>query len=94
QQAGAAYEKGALEAYDYPGRYTERDLGQKRAKVRLEAEQAQDHRKHAAGDAASLFPGALVTLRQHPTDDGQYLVVRATHTVEAELYRSGEGAGT
>ncbi|WP_279595456.1 type VI secretion system tip protein TssI/VgrG [Methylobacterium sp. J-090] len=94
QQAGAGYEKGALEAYDYPGRYTERDLGQKRAKVRLEAEQAQDHRKHAAGDAASLFPGALVTLRQHPTDDGQYLVVRATHRVEAELYRSGEGAGT
>ncbi len=52
------YEKSSFEAYDFPGRYTERNLGTKRAKVRLEAEQALDHRRSAAGDAASLYPAA------------------------------------
>lgn len=93
-QANAGYEKGNLESYDYPGRYTERDLGRRRTKVRLEAEQALDQRKYASGDAASLFPGALVTLRQHPTDDGQYLVVRARHVLAPETYRTGSGAGS
>ena len=92
-QGSERYDKGRLEAYDYPGRYTERDLGKKRAKVRLEAEQAQDHRRSASGDAASLYPGSLVTIRQHPTDDGQYLVVSARHVIEPEAYRSvGESA--
>jgi len=94
QKGSALYEKGTLESYDYPGRYTERDLGQRRTKVRLEAEQADDKRKHASGDAASLFPGALATLQNHPSDNGEYLVVRATHRIEAETYRSsGNGGG-
>ena len=87
------YEKATLEAYDFPGRYTERDLGKKRAKVQLEAEQAPDHRRSATGDAASLYPGGLVTIRNHPSDDGQYLVVSARHVISPEAYRSGSGAG-
>lgn len=93
QQGSARYEKGMLESYDYPGRYTERDLGQRRSKVRLEAEQALDMRKYASGDAASLFPGALATLQNHPSDNGEYLVVRASHRIEPEAYRSGSGGG-
>ncbi|GJE62709.1 type VI secretion system Vgr family protein [Methylobacterium trifolii] len=93
-QGSARYEKGGLESYDYPGRHTEHDLGKQRTKVRLEAEQAQDHRRSVSGDAASLHPGGLVTIRQHPTDDGQYLVVSARHVIAPETYRSGdEGAG-
>ena len=91
-QGSEHYEKASLEAYDYPGRYTERDLGKKRAKVRLEADQALDHRRGVSGDAASLYPGGLVTIRQHPTDDGQYLVVSARHVIASETYRSGAGA--
>lgn len=87
------YEKSSFEAYDFPGRYTERNLGTKRAKVRLEAEQALDHRRSAAGDAASLYPGGLVTVEKHPTDDGEYLVVSARHVISTETYRSGPGAG-
>ncbi|NEU11878.1 type VI secretion system tip protein VgrG [Methylobacterium sp. BTF04] len=86
------YDKSSLESYDYPGRYSERDLGRKRTKVRLEADQALDHRRSASGDAASLYPGGLVTIRQHPTDDGQYLVVSARHVIAPETYRSGDGA--
>lgn len=93
QQGSARYEKGMLESYDYPGRYTERDLGQRRSKVRLEAEQALDMRKYASGDASSLFPGALATLQNHPSDNGEYLVVRASHRIEPEAYRSGSGGG-
>lgn len=92
-QASERYEKAALESYDYPGRYTERDLGKKRARVRLEAEQAADHRRTAAGDAASLYPGGLVGISGHPADDGSYLVVSARHVIALESYRSGEGAG-
>jgi type VI secretion system secreted protein VgrG len=92
-QAAERYEKSSLETYDYPGRYAERDLGKKRTRVRLEAEQALDHRRTVSGDAASLFPGGLVTIHQHPTDDGQYLVVSARHIIALESYRSGEGAG-
>ncbi len=86
------YEKASFEAYDFPGRYTEQGLGKKRAKVRLEADQALDHRRGAVGDAASLFPGSLVTIQKHPADDGQYLVVSARHVISPEAYRSGAGA--
>ncbi|KQO91900.1 ImpA family type VI secretion-associated protein [Methylobacterium sp. Leaf90] len=92
-KGAGSYEKGSFEAYDYPGRYTEQDLGKKRAKVRLEAEQALDHRRMASGDAASFYPGGLVTLRNHPADDGQYLIVSARHVISPEAYRSGAGGG-
>ena len=87
-----SYEKSAFESYDYPGRYLEKGHGEGFAKVRLQAEQALDKRKHAAGDAVSLYPGGLFSLSRHPSDDAEYLVVRATHSFEAEEYASGAGA--
>jgi type VI secretion system secreted protein VgrG len=87
-QSSESYEWAKLEAFDYPGRYTEEDVGKRRTKVRLEAEQAVDRRRHAAGDAVSLYPGALFNLKQH-TEDGQYLVVRASHRYTVQEYRSG-----
>lgn len=92
-QGSAAYERSKLEVYEYPGRYVEQDEGRRLAKVRLEAEQALDRRKHAAGDSVSLHPGALFLFTQHPTDQGEYLVVRANHALVTEAYRSGGGAG-
>ncbi|MCK2056124.1 type VI secretion system tip protein TssI/VgrG [Methylobacterium sp. 37f] len=86
------YEKSNFEFYDYPGRYTEQDRGRSFAKVRLEAAQAADRRKYAEGDAISLHPGGLVVLMQHPTDNAEYLVVRARHTYTAEGYSSGYGS--
>jgi type VI secretion system secreted protein VgrG len=92
-KGAGSYEKGSFETYDYPGRYTEQDLGKRRAKVRLEAEQALDHRRTASGDAASFYPGGLVTIRDHPVDDGRYLIVSARHVISPEAYRSGAGGG-
>jgi type VI secretion system secreted protein VgrG len=57
----------------------------------LEAEQALDYRRHATGDAVSLFPGGMTKLDQHPKDSEniQYLIVRTMHSFVSEFYRSG-----
>ena len=90
----AGYSKSDMEFYDYPGRYTEQDKGDKFAKVQLEAEQAMDQRRYAAGPAPSLFPGGLTTLEEQikPSENIQYLVLGATHTIVTESYRSGAEA--
>ncbi|HEX2631951.1 MAG TPA: type VI secretion system tip protein TssI/VgrG, partial [Bradyrhizobium sp.] len=90
-KASERYQKSGLECYDHPGKYTETKVGEKYAKVELEAEQSLDHRRHATGDAASLFPGGLTKLDQHPrgSENAEYLIVRAMHSFVSEFYRTG-----
>ncbi len=85
------YTRANMEFYDYPGKYKEKGEGEKYAKWQLEAEQALDHRRHGNGDAMSLFAGGLTKLQRHPKDlqNIEYLIVRASHSFVAELYRSG-----
>jgi type VI secretion system secreted protein VgrG len=56
------YKFSKLEVYEFQGKYDEQDKGKNFSKIRLEAEQALDHRRFINGDAASLFPGSLVTV--------------------------------
>jgi type VI secretion system secreted protein VgrG len=95
-KASERYTKSDMKFYDHPGKYVERDVGEMYAKIQLEAEQSLDHRRHATGDAVSLFPGGLTKLEKHPKDseNAQYLVVRAQHTFVTEHYRSGATEGT
>lgn len=88
------YAKAQMELYDYPGKYDTQGDGQDYAEVRLGAEQALDHRRFAAGDAVSVFPGGLFTLEEHPVgaENQQYLIVRCVHRFSTELYRSSQGA--
>jgi type VI secretion system secreted protein VgrG len=86
--SGKGYTRSSTEAYEFPGNYTDPTIGEKFAKVRLEAEQALDHRRHAAGDAVSLFPGGLFTLAGHETEGMEYLVVQASHSFVTQHYRS------
>lgn len=90
-KASEKYTKSDLKFYDHPGKYTERDVGETYTKIQLEAEQSLDHRRHATGDAASLFPGGLTKLEKHSKDseNEQYLIVRAQHSFVSEFYRSG-----
>jgi type VI secretion system secreted protein VgrG len=90
-KGSAKYTKSDMEIYDYPGKYTKQGDGEKFAKVWLEAEQAQDQHRYAAGDAISLFPGGLATLERHwkGSENVQYLMLRAAHAYVAENYRSG-----
>ncbi|TYC50440.1 type VI secretion system tip protein VgrG [Rhodobacterales bacterium] len=93
RQSSSKYKAGKLENYDYPGRYIEPDKGSKFSKIRLEAEQAADNRIEASGEVPRLAPGALFSLKDHPhgKQNREYLVVRATHHVIAESFRSGAG---
>jgi type VI secretion system secreted protein VgrG len=89
------YANSKLEVYDYPGNYDEEEKGKKLSRFRLEAEQCHDHRRHVDGDAASLFPGSLVTVERHPiaTENRQFLVVRSWHQFGTQHYRTGYGGG-
>lgn len=89
-EASENYAHSKFEVYDYPGKYTEEEKGEKLARFRLESEQALDHRRQINGDAASLFPGGLVTVEKHPTsaENQEYLVARATHRFSSHHYRS------
>jgi type VI secretion system secreted protein VgrG len=79
------------ESYDYPGAYLTRDEGEQLARIRVQSEQARDNRRHATGEAPSLYPGALMTFADHPTgsENGEYLMVSAQHSFSGQSYRSG-----
>ena len=89
------YKMSDMEVYDYPGKYKKRNDGEKYAKVLLEAEQALDHRRHASGAAPSLFPGGLVCLEKHQkeSENKEYIVVRAAHSISVQAYRSNAESG-
>jgi type VI secretion system secreted protein VgrG len=89
------YTRSEMEIYDYPGKYNEKSDGERYAKIRLQSEQALDHRRNGNGEAVNLFPGGLTKLERHWQDSQniEYLVVRATHSFALEAYRSGSGAG-
>ncbi|TBW36582.1 type VI secretion system tip protein VgrG [Siculibacillus lacustris] len=89
-----SYQHSKLELYDFPGRYTERGLGESLAKVRLEAEQAMDHRRAGLGDAPSIYPGGKINLKNHPSksENAEYMAVHASHSVVNSAYRSKSGA--
>jgi type VI secretion system secreted protein VgrG len=91
KEASENYTRSRFEVYDYPGKYDEQDKGKQFAQFRLEAEQAQDRRRYAGGDAPSLFAGGLVTLEKHPTsaENKEYLILRASHDYAAQLYGTG-----
>jgi type VI secretion system secreted protein VgrG len=95
-QGSESYQHSNMEFYDYPGKYKVKSDGERYAKIQLQAEQAQDHRRHAHGLAPSAFPGGLTTLEEHAekSENKEYLVVHASHTYHAEDYRgSSLGSG-
>ena len=95
EQGGtASYDHSDKELYDYPGRYTEQSVGKTLAKIRMEAEQALDHRCMAAGNCVTLFPGGLVELTGHPFDayNTEYVIIRCQHSFISQQYRTGAGS--
>ena len=93
KEAAEKYTHSKLEVYDYHHKYNEKGKGENHAQFRVEAEQAIDHRRSGSGDAASLHPGGLVTIEKHPTskENGEYLIVHASHHFSSQQYRSGSG---
>jgi type VI secretion system secreted protein VgrG len=96
-QGHEKYDKATqFEYYDYPGKFEKSEEGAIYAESRLEAEQAIDHRRYAAGETVNLYPGGLVRLKNHPIsgENRQYLVLRCAHNFSVEHFRStASGAG-
>lgn len=95
----AAYEPNRLEDYaqlynQSLGKTTAANYGADYAKYRLHSHRSEDEHFSAGGDAPGLTPGYLMTLTNHDTDNGDYVIVRATHSLSVQGYRSGEQAGS
>jgi len=100
-QNPGGYAHDSLEMFDYTYSYVDtegndlvdQEVGENLARYRLEAAQSLDTRRASTGGAASLFPGALITLERHPDDseNRQYLVTHCTHNFDAQAYRSRAG---
>jgi type VI secretion system secreted protein VgrG len=90
QTGDAQYENGKLEAYDYPGRYTDRGKGMDYARIRLDRERGFDGHFEAEGNCVSCFPGGLFTLEDHPdrAQNEEYLILKCFHSYEDQHYRS------
>lgn len=93
-QSPGGYAHSSLEIYDYPGRYIERSAGDTFARVRLQARQGEDQRRLGHGEAPSIYPGGKMSLKGHTrkSENIEYLVVRASHSVSAGGYRSNTGS--
>jgi type VI secretion system secreted protein VgrG len=95
KETSEIYAHSKLEVYDYPGKYDDKSKGEKLAQFRLEAEQSFDHRRSASGDAASIFPGGLITLQNNdtPSENREYLVLHAAHGFSTSQYRTDNAGG-
>ena len=84
------YAHGHFEVFDWPGPHANREQGDAYVRVLTEAEEAQDGRRTAAGVAASVFPGVLVQLGEHPraAENGEYLTVEMRSQLGPQEYRS------
>jgi type VI secretion system secreted protein VgrG len=81
------------EWFDYPGGYTVTADGDHYVRARLEALQAQYARLNGEGNVRVLGTGHLFKLEGCPRKDQnkEYLVVAATHRLDAGEYESGTG---
>lgn len=93
--ASSKYTNAKLEMYDYPGKYVEKSDGTDYAKVRLQAEQANDSRCQASGDVPSCTPGSLINLKEHPTgaQNKEYLTLGVSHSYAGDPFVSSASTG-
>lgn len=81
----------SFEQYDYPGGYTERDIGQPIARIRMEEIELEHDMVHGSSTCKSFAPGARFKVGSHPssTEKGKKFVVRSvTHSVSGMSYGS------
>ena len=82
------------QVFDYPGGYIDVPEGEQYAGVRIEELQTGFDSATAATNARTVKVGALLTMSNHPTFKGQYLVTRTSHQMALGSHEStGEGAG-
>lgn len=88
----AAYARGDIESFDWPGDYLEQDAGRGVAALRTDQERGQDRRHRAVGDCTSLGSGMKLTLpgdQVNGVGDAEYLCVVTRHAYTSDGYGSG-----
>lgn len=74
-----------MEVYDYPGHYRKNtDMGNKQARVRMEAEAIRHKLWRGAGSVRTLGTGYTFTLRNHPDKqaNAEYMITDAIHYLQ------------
>ncbi|MFQ5806157.1 MAG: type VI secretion system Vgr family protein [Phycisphaerae bacterium] len=71
----------SLEYSDYPGEYSDKAVGERYAKVRLEEFQCARRIERMDATVRALLPGFTFTLKEHPSEplNRDYLVTRIAH---------------
>ena len=89
------YDHSDAEVYDYPGEYLTTAEGDHYVQARIEELQAQYELAHGSSNARGLTVGYLFKLTGHPRTDQnrEYLVVAATHQLQASEYESMDSGG-
>jgi type VI secretion system secreted protein VgrG len=85
----AAETKGdQLELFEYPGGHVEKDPGEARAKLRIEAEEVQAIHLSGTSNCRTFTPGHTFEMAEHDRDDAniEYLLVRAYHQASGQQY--------
>ncbi|MBC7153102.1 MAG: type VI secretion system tip protein VgrG [Rhodobacteraceae bacterium] len=74
------------ELYDYPGPHRKTALGDKYARIRMEAEAARHDTRAGVGNVRTMGVGQTFTLRDmvDKSRSGDYLITRATHLIQIE----------
>jgi type VI secretion system secreted protein VgrG len=83
------------EIYDYDGRFTEPETGERAARLRLEADQANQRCVTGEGTAAGLVAGHRFRLARCPREDqnAEYVLREVSHELWDPAYRSGMPGG-
>lgn len=84
-KSAAADAETDLEIYDYPGRYFDPALGERLAKVRLEAEQVERDTLEIEADLTRLVPGRMLTITEalHDELNARWFVTGVVHELAA-----------
>jgi type VI secretion system secreted protein VgrG len=98
KQQGGGYAHDDFEIFVYPHKYQDGEqdsVAERYARATLESRQALDQRRYASGNAPSLFPGGTVSLQKcsQASENQEYLLVAARHSLVAQAYGSGGGGG-
>jgi type VI secretion system secreted protein VgrG len=82
------------ERYDYPGRYAQRDGGERYARLQLEAHEAEGFVVHGEGTCRAFQPGYHFELTEHYRDslNDEYHLLRVAHDGTSGGFRAGRGA--
>jgi type VI secretion system secreted protein VgrG len=82
-----------FEVYDYPGRYSTRDLGDALVKVRLQEAELPTVTIRGGGTCRAFTSGYRFTLEEHPRQDMNraYVLTSVMHDASQGGYMSGDG---